>query len=180
VRQILWVALLFGWTPAFLQGDSKPLEVVPTVDFNQYAGKWYEIARLPNSFQDQCTGHVTATYMVESDGRIKVINECQLRNGGVDRAEGVARLADENGPRAKLKVRFAPWILSVLPWVWGDYWILALAPDYSYVIVGGPDRKYLWILARNPKLDEATYTMLIEKAKQMGFPVERLIRTKQD
>jgi apolipoprotein D and lipocalin family protein len=179
VRRVLFVALALGWAP-LLQGQTTKLEVVPTIDFSQYAGKWYEIARLPNSFEDQCVGDVTATYMLESDGKIKVINECRVKNGKIDRAEGVARLADENGPRAKLKIRFAPAIFSILPWVWGDYWILDLAPDYSYAIVGEPDRKYLWILARTPKIDESTYTELLEKVRQMGFPAESLIRTNQD
>ena len=56
---------------------------------------------------------------------------------------------------AKLKVRFAPASLSCLPFVWGDYWIIGLADDYSWAVVGSPDRDYLWILARTPTLETA-------------------------
>ena len=60
-------------------------------------------------------------------------------------AVGKAKLANRNGPASQLKVRFAPAILSWLPAVWGDYWILDLTDDYSAVLVGSPSRKFLWI-----------------------------------
>jgi apolipoprotein D and lipocalin family protein len=178
VRRVLIPTWCVWSLLAVMQAQADQLEVVEEVDFSQYAGKWYEIARLPNSFQKQCVGYVTATYLVQSDGRIRVINECRTEDGD-NKAEGVARLADESGPKSKLKVRFAPSILSFLPWVWGDYWILELAPDYSYAMVGDPSRKYLWFLSRKPKMDDAVYERLIEQARQRGFDVSRLIRTKQ-
>jgi apolipoprotein D and lipocalin family protein len=67
-------------------------------------------------------------------------------------AKGRARRASNDEPNTKLKVRFAPAILSFLPFVWGDYWIIDLAPDYTFAVIGEPDRKYLWILARTTTL----------------------------
>jgi apolipoprotein D and lipocalin family protein len=150
--------------------------VVPTVDLERYQGTWHEIARLPNRFQEDCTGNVTATYELRPDGRIRVVNRCQTQNGPIE-AEGVARLADKNGPKSKLEVRFAPAFLSFLPMVWGDYWILDLADDYSYALVGDPGRKYLWILARTESLPEATYQRLVEKAANQGYETSKLIRS---
>jgi len=94
-------------------------------------------------------------------------------------AEGKARLASANGPNSKLKVRFAPAWLSWLPAVWGDYWIIELAPDYSYSVVGTPDRKYLWILSRTPQMDAATYDRLVRQSAAKGFDVARLVKTNQ-
>ncbi len=94
-------------------------------------------------------------------------------------AVGDAKLADRTGPNSRLKVRFAPAFLSFLPFVWGDYQIMELAPDYSYAVVGDPSRKYLWFLSRNPQMDEATYLRLTEAARSQGFDVSKLIRTKQ-
>jgi apolipoprotein D and lipocalin family protein len=153
-------------------------EVAPSVDLQRYQGKWYEIARLPNRFQRQCAGDVAAFYTLRQDGKITVVNECKLKDGSTDRAQGIARLADPKGPNSKLKVRFAPAFLSFLPFVWGHYWILDLAPDYTYALVGDPARKYLWILARTRQIPEATYQGLVEKARAQGFAVDRLIRTK--
>jgi apolipoprotein D and lipocalin family protein len=159
--------------------DAKPLQVVPSIDFSRYAGKWYEIARLPNKFQKDCVGEVTATYSLLEGSELKVVNECRKKNGKLEKAEGKARLADKDGPTSKLEVRFAPSWLSWLPFVWGDYWIIELAPDYSYSVVGTPDRKYLWILSRTPEMAGETYKSLVEKASAAGFNVAQLMMTKQ-
>jgi apolipoprotein D and lipocalin family protein len=159
--------------------EKPPLRVVPEVDLVRYSGQWYEIARLPNPFQERCAANVMATYRLRDDGRITVINRCRTQNGEQIEAEGIARLAGEGQPNSVLKVRFAPAFLSFLPWVWGDYQIMALSPDYAHVLVGDPARKYLWILARSPSLEDATYDELVEEARGQGFDVSRLQKTKQ-
>jgi apolipoprotein D and lipocalin family protein len=100
-------------------------------------------------------------------------------DGRTARTEGVARRADERGPASRLKVRFAPAVLSFLPFVWGDYWILELDRDYRYAVVGDPARKYLWILGRSPEMDAATYESLVAAARRLGFDTPRLVRTPQ-
>ena len=70
--------------------EKPPLQVVPSVDLKKYSGKWYEIARFPNSFQKDCAGDVTATYTPRPDGKITVLNECREKNGKTKRAEGLA------------------------------------------------------------------------------------------
>jgi apolipoprotein D and lipocalin family protein len=159
--------------------EKEPLRVVSSVDFSRYAGLWYEVARLPNRFEEKCAADVTAEYTLREDGRIKVFNRCRKADGSLTAAEGVARLADGKGANSRLKVRFAPAFLSFLPFVWGDYQIIELAPDYGHAVVGSPDRKYLWILSRAPRIDEATYRRLTEAAAAQGFDVSRMIRTKQ-
>ena len=157
-----------------------PVEVVPAVDLDRYAGLWYEIARLPNRFQDDCACCVTATYTLREDGRLTVVNACRTADGKSTAVEGEAKLAREDGPNSKLKVRFAPRFLSFLGFVWGDYWILDLAEDYSQALVGSPDRKYLWVLSREPTLEEGTYTGILEKAASMGFETARVQKTRQE
>jgi apolipoprotein D and lipocalin family protein len=158
-----------------LRAQERPLDVVPDVDFDRYAGTWFEVARLPFRYQEDCVGDVTATYTPRPDGRITVVNSCREAGGNVNVAEGVARRVDGKPPSV-LKVRFAPGWLSFLPMVWGDYQIIHLAPDYTHAIVGTPDRKYLWLLAREPKLDPALYEQLKERAKAQGFDVTKLIQ----
>jgi apolipoprotein D and lipocalin family protein len=159
--------------------STQPLEVVPTVDLKKYAGVWYEIARLPNWFQKQCVGDVTATYTLLDNGRIKVVNRCRKESGEIDEAEGEAKLSGDDAPNTKLKVRFAPSILSFLPFVWGDYWIIALAPDYSYAVIGEPARKYLWVLSRTPVMDELTLNTILDQIKAKGYDLTSLVRTSQ-
>jgi apolipoprotein D and lipocalin family protein len=162
-----------------MMATTAPLPTQDWVDLARYAGRWYEIARLPNRFQQQCAGDVAATYTLGSDGRVSVVNECRKRDGQLARAAGVARRADENGPASRLKVRFAPAFLSFLPFVWGDYWILELDRDYRHVIVGDPSRRYLWILSRTASMDAATYEALVATAGRLGFDTARLVRTPQ-
>lgn len=159
--------------------QEQTLDVVPSVDLNRYAGVWYEIARLPNRFQDDCLGDVNATYTLLGDGRIKVVNRCRKENGEFDEAEGIAKPSGEDAPKTKLKVRFAPAFLSFLPFVWGDYWIIDLAPDYTYAVVGEPNRKYLWILSRTSTMNDTTLTAILDRTKQKGYDLTGLIRTKQ-
>jgi apolipoprotein D and lipocalin family protein len=160
------------------KSEQKPA-VVPSVDLARYQGKWYEIARFPNRFEKSCLSDVSATYTLNSDNTIRVVNECRKADGRMKRAEGRARKAASDGPTSKLEVRFAPAFLSFLPVVWGDYWVIDLAPDYSYSVVGDEKRDYLWILSRTPLMDEAKYQQALNAAAAQGFDVSRLVKTKQ-
>lgn len=155
------------------------VRAVPDLDLDRYAGRWYEIARLPNRFQRDCAGDVTATYELREDGRIDVINRCRKENGETMMATGIARLASDEGPASKLKVRFAPAFLGFLPFVWADYWVIDLAPDYSYAVVGHPNRDYLWILSRTHEIDDRLYEEIVARVAKQEFEVERLLRTAQ-
>ena len=161
--------------------DAEPeVRSVPSVDLERYAGRWYEIARLPNKYQKKCACCVTATYTLRDDGKLTVVNECTKDDGGPNSVKGEARLKDADGPTSQLEVRFAPGFLSFLGIVWGDYWVLDLDPEYSRVLVGDPNREFLWVLAREPELSEETYSALLETARSMGFDVSRVEKTPQE
>jgi len=147
------------------------LEVVQAVDLSRYVGRWYEISRLPNSFQKKCFDSVTADYAMRLDGQIEVINRCRKASGEYTTAKGRAKIVDKKS-NAKLKVTFF-WPF------YGDYWILDLGPNYEYAVVGEPGRKYLWILSRSPQMDETLYRQLLEKMAARGFKTEMMIRTSQ-
>jgi apolipoprotein D and lipocalin family protein len=159
--------------------SKQPLEVVPSVDLARYCGMWYEIARLPNGFQTKCASDVVATYTLLDDGQIKVVNRCRKEDGEVTEAEGRAKRASDDEPNTKLKVRFAPAILSFLPFVWGNYWIVEIDTAYTYAVIGEPDREYLWILSRTPKMDENILQGILDRMKKKNFDVEKIMRTKQ-
>ena len=174
-------ALLLPFAMACGHAAAQPTEprTVESVDLGRYTGRWFEVARIPNTFQSQCVRDVTATYDVQSDGTIAVVNRCRVGSGDVDEAVGVVRIADPE-PRAQLEVRFARAFLSFLPFVWGDYWVLGLDPDYRWAVVGTPDREYLWILARSPDLPDADYQAALSIAASQGFDITRTARTPHD
>jgi apolipoprotein D and lipocalin family protein len=161
-----------------LMAAETPLRVVPTVDLTRYACTWYEIARLPNRFQEKCAGEVVASYALRPDGRITVTNRCRTRGGETTVATGVARPVDGKPPSV-LEVRFAPAFLSFLPAVWGDYQVIALGADYDHAMVGTPDRAYLWLLSRTPQMDPALYRRLLDDARSQGFDIAKVVETRQ-
>lgn len=153
-------------------GAADPLPVVPQLDLDRYAGQWHEIARYPNYFERNCARDVTANYTRNADGTITVVNACRKEDGSIQSAEGLARVVAP----AKLEVRFAPAWLGWLPFLWGNYWVIDLAPDYSYAVVGEPSREYLWILARDPRMDEATYARIAGNLSGFGYDAAKLVR----
>lgn len=154
------------------RSQEKPT-VVTSVDLTRYAGTWYEIARLPNSFERNLKC-ITATYTLRTDGKINVLNKGHKIKDPekINSANGLAWVPDKSAP-AKLKVRFF-WPFS------GDYWILYLDKEYRHVLVGDPSYKYLWILSRESRMDESTYYMLTEKAKEQGYDTTPMIRVDQN
>ena len=143
-----------------------PLEVVSHVELSRYTGTWYEIARYPNSFQKDCI-HSSAVYKLKADGTVSVLNSCQ-KKGAMKTSEGKARVVDPI-TNAKLKVSFF-WPFS------GDYWIIDLGEDYDYAVVSEPRRKYLWILARDPQMDDRLYAEILQRLREKGFDIRILIK----
>ena len=166
VLSVITSMVLAGMAAADRKGE---LAVVGAVDLSRYAGRWYEIARLPNRFEKKCADSVTATYTLRSDGKVDVVNRCRKANGEYTTARGKAKIVDKK-TNAKLKVTFF-WPF------YGDYWILDLGPNYEYAVVGAPNRDYLWILSRTPQLDEQLYQRLLKEMATRGFATDRMIRT---
>ena len=157
-------------------GPREPLPTAASVDLARYAGTWYEIARLPMWFQRHCVDS-KAIYTNRPDSAVGVHNECMTDTGGLDQIDGVATVVD-----AKTNARLTVVFDNVFARLFGssrdgNYWIIDLEPDYRTSVVGTPDRRYLWILSRTPHLDEPTYQRLVERARELGFPISDLIRT---
>jgi apolipoprotein D and lipocalin family protein len=168
VARVLLAMILLTGTVACQgpQPESAPLATVPVVDLDRYTGGWYEIAKIPNRFQRQCISDTSANYARNADGSIAVVNRCRTRDGQFDEARAVARVLDTTSS-AKLEVSF----FSLLGWrpIWGDYWVLALGPDYEYAVVGEPGRQYGWILARTPALPLAAREAINDQLRARGY-----------
>lgn len=150
-------------------------EPVAELNVGRYVGMWHEIAHLPMYFQRQCVDSITATYTARGDGTIDVRNACRTRDG--DRDEALGRARPVEGRPGAFEVRFAPAWLGWLPFIWADYWVVDLDPEYRWAVVGGPNRKYLWILARDPSISPELYETLKSRAAERGYPVDALIVT---
>ncbi|MCQ8182247.1 lipocalin family protein [Methylomonas sp. SURF-1] len=160
---LLTLPLLTGCT-----GIPEGLTVVDGFELPRYLGTWHEIARLDHRFE-RGLSEIRAEYSLREDGGVRVLNsgfdaETNQRRS----AEGKAYFID--GPdRGRLKVSFfGPF--------YGAYNIIALdKAAYQYAMVAGPDRDYLWILARTPDLAQPILDSLLEQARSQGFATDQLI-----
>ncbi len=140
------------------------IPAVKDFDPHAYMGLWYEIARVPNSFEKDLT-HVTAEYSLGKDGKIKVLNT-GMKNGKIKQTEGVAKLT-ENTSTGELKVSFFK------PF-YAPYRIILLEADYSAAVICGDTDAYLWILSRTPEISGEKLQKYLDWMKQQGLPVEQL------
>lgn len=154
-------------------GLPEGVQSVKDFDLNRYLGTWYEIARLDHRFE-RGLSNVSATYALRDDGGVDVINKGYDKKAGKwKEATGRAYFIDQN-TIGSLKVSFfGPFF--------GGYHVIALDKDhYSYAMVCGPKRSYLWILARSRKLDQTITDVLISVAKKLEFNTDRLIFVEHD
>lgn len=165
---LAFVTLLTGGCVKLPEG----IEPVSGFDPDRYLGKWYEIARLDHSFERGLT-RVTAEYSLRDDGGIEVINRgYDTRSGEWTQADGKAffvRGRDEG----YLKVSFfGPF--------YGAYVVFGIDRDgYQYSYVAGPDRSYLWLLARTPTVEQAVLDGFLTRAGELGFETDKLIYVDQ-
>jgi apolipoprotein D and lipocalin family protein len=151
---------------------AQALQTVPFVDLKKYAGTWHEIASIPQRFQKGCTC-TTAEYTLSDKGFVIVENRCNRNaiDGKQSYIKGKAFVVKNTG-NAKLKVQFF-WPFKA------KYWIIDLATDYSYAVVGHPNLNYLWILSRTATMNESTYQKIISRIINQGYDISKIIRTTQ-
>ena len=144
------------------------VQVVTGFELDRYLGTWYEVARLDHRFE-RGMSNVTANYSMRDDGGVNVVNRgYNVAKGEWDEATGKAYFVGD-ADIGQLKVSFfGPF--------YGGYNIFELDKEnYQYALIAGPNRGYLWILARSPKLDQRVLSALVNKAENLGFPTDELI-----
>ncbi|MEN8839433.1 MAG: lipocalin family protein [Flavobacteriales bacterium] len=157
---------LFGCSP------KKELSTVKDVELTKYSGEWYEIARLPNTFEKNLKC-VTANYSLKDNGGILVTNKgYNTKKEKWEEANGNAKIPNLEKPGEIRVSFFRPF--------YGDYYIIELDPMYNHVLVGSPSREYLWILSRTKELSPEIYQNYINIAQSKGFDISSLHKTVQD
>jgi len=150
--------------------STEDIAAVESLDLQRYSGTWYEIARLPNRFEEGLI-NITATYTLKEDGSIAVLNRgFNVEDNEWQEADGDAHVEQ---PPATLEVSFF--------WFFGStYKVIALDQErYQWAMVTSSTKDYLWILGRSPHMESDIYEMLVERARGWGFAVDKLIKVKQ-
>ncbi|NDK39953.1 hypothetical protein DT603_14000 [Pseudoxanthomonas gei] len=153
------------------------LATVASIDLPRYLGTWYEIARLPMRYEPEDFRDITAEYSLQDNGKVRVVN--RATNGKGEHEESVGEASALDGSNSRLEVTFLPEGLRWIPFTKGDYWIIKIDDAYTTALVGSPDRKYLWLLARQPQIDAATTQQFLDDARAQGFDLGELIHTPQ-
>ena len=170
----VWVlslaGLLAGTTCKGADGVKVDTSTVRQLDVARFMGKWYEIARYEHRFERGMT-HVTAEYTLLPDGKIRVVNR-GLKDGKPKEIVGKARRPNPVEYPGRLEVSFFLWLYS-------DYYILELDPDYQYAVIGSSTDKYLWILARQEKISSPVREKILSGLKKRGYDTSRLVYVEQ-
>lgn len=171
----LCITLVLGLTACTSMPNTptNPPATVAKVDLPRYMGSWQEVARLPMFFQRNCAKDSRANYTLTKDGEqtvVQVVNSCLNKDGKRIQARAIAKPVGD----AKLKVNFAPKFVRALGIGNADYWVLALDDDYRYAMVGTPNKRYLWLLARE-QMPTDIQNRYIALAKSQGYPTQDLV-----
>lgn len=163
--------------PVPAKAQPAPIAALPSLDVPAYMGTWYQVAWFPNRFQSQCVSDTAATYRQLPGGQVEVVNRCRRADGQMEDIVGLARpagsvLRGDHLEPAQLEVSFLPAALRWLP-IWGRYWVLDLAADGRYAVVSEPQRQYLWVLARAPRLGADDELAIRSLLAQRGFDLSR-------
>jgi apolipoprotein D and lipocalin family protein len=151
-------------------GVPEGIEPVTGFQVERYMGRWYEVARLDHSFE-RGMEQVTATYELRPDGTVAVLNRgYRADKGEWGEARGTAKFLGKPDVAALKVSFFGPF--------YGGYNVVDLDPGYQHALVAGPNRSYLWILARTPTPSRAEVERLVAKAKALGYDTSQLIYVK--
>jgi apolipoprotein D and lipocalin family protein len=169
VLSLVALALLLGLAGcASVPAGTQPLDVVDRVDVQRYLGRWYEIARFQSGFEKTIVG-ATAEYSLRPDGRIQVVNSGFKKDldGPYTEVKAVAWVPDSSRPGA-LKVKFFNLFAA-------DYLIFGLDQEgYSWALVGGDSRKFLWFLSRTPTVSADLLAKMKSIAVSQGYDLADL------
>ena len=160
-------ALIIGFLAlTTLFSGGVPNKVVDKVDLKKFGGTWYSLSSIPTMF-DKGSRETTTHYTLDEDGYYNVVTTCKEEDGKLKTIK--SKIFPVNKvPDGKMKAQFI-WPIKV------DYWLIDMAPDYSWAVVGHPDYRFLFIMSRKPAMDKAQYEQIVAKCKAMGYPVEKLV-----
>jgi apolipoprotein D and lipocalin family protein len=141
------------------------------IDLSRYMGTWYVIANVPY-FAERGKVATRDVYTLDTDGNIETTYVYRKTFDGSEKTMSSLGMVQPGTGNAR-------WIVSMWWLIRADYLVLEVAPDYSWALIGQPNRKLAWVLARNPAMDDTLYSLLIEKFRGYGYDSARFARVAQ-
>ncbi len=160
------VCILFISLLTFFAGNI-PNKTVEKLDLKSFSGTWYSLYSIPTMF-DKGSRETTTYYTLNKDGYYNVVTTCREGDKNKLRSFKSKIFPVEDTHDGQMKAQFI-WPIKV------DYWVIDLASDYSWAVVGHPDYRFLFIMSRKPSMDKVLYEKIVAHCKAMGYPVEKLV-----
>ena len=139
---------------------------VAKLDLKKYAGTWYSLYSIPTIF-DKGSRETTTNYTLNKNGYYNVVTTYKKPGDEKVYSRTSKMFPSENGSKGALQAQFI-WPGKI------DYWIIELADDYSYVVVGHPDHRFLFIMSRNQTMPKKTHDEIVSRCKAKGYDVSKL------
>lgn len=140
---------------------------IARIDYSAYAGKWYSLYSIP-TLLDKHWRQTIENYTLVDDEHFEVLTTYHKDNKPEEKSITSKLFFDVHKPDGDMKAQFW-WPFKI------GYWVIELADDYSYVVVGHPDKKYLFIMGREPRIDEDLLSGIIARCKEMGYDTDKLV-----
>jgi apolipoprotein D and lipocalin family protein len=144
--------------------ENQPIKVL---DHHAFAGKWYSLYSIP-TLLDKNWKQTIEIYTLVDDEHFDVLTTYHKEGNPEEQTITSKLFFDEEKPDGDMKAQFL-WPFKI------GYWIIELADDYIYVVVGHPDEKYLFIMAREPQIEPELLRGIIERCRQMGYDTGKLV-----
>lgn len=175
-RVITALILLFVAAMLYARVDEKANEMpalttTVKIDLQRYMGAWHVIANIPY-FAERGKVASRDVYTLDADGNVATTYVYRTSFDGPEKSMGSLGIVQPGSNNAR-------WVVRILWFIRADYLVLDVAPDYSWALVGQPSRKLAWVFARNPAMDDALYTMLLEKFRGFGYDSAKFRRVPQ-
>ena len=149
-------------------GSNKPMETVPHVDLDRFMGDWYVVANIP-TFIEKNAVNAVESYSLRKDGDIDIIFTFHdKKHDGKKKKYQALGIIHNKDSNAEWRVQFF-WPIKF------PYKVIDLHPEYLYTVIGVPNRKYLWIMSRTPKMDDNTYEEIVKRlAMNYGYDMHKI------
>jgi len=169
MRKVNLIILMIIFGTIACNNEKVQMETVKYVDINKFMGDWYVQGIIPNFIEKDATNGVES-YQLKEDNVVQIQYTFQ-KNQKTKTMNAKAFIQDDTN--AFWKVQFL-WPIKL------PYLVIDLAEDYSYTVIGVPNKKYVWIMSRQPNMADSTYTAILDRLDKIGYDTTQIKRMEQN
>ena len=143
------------------------METVKYVDLDRFMGDWYVIANIP-TFIEKGAVNAIESYKLNEKGQVETTFTFRKKN-----PNGKRKIYNPKGFIWNKETN-AEWRMQFLWPFKAPFLIIDLPEDYSYTVIGYPNRKYVWIMAREPVIPPEIYNGILINLENIGYDINQI------